>query len=65
MRRPFDGFGSILATPGSADPDCAFGGVATITTSLDGNGSCGAAVSADPLLGALTANGGETLTRLP
>lgn len=60
-----DAFGSIIATPGGGDADCAIAGVATITTSLDGDGSCGAGVSADPELAALADNGGATLTRLP
>jgi len=61
----FDGFGSIIATVGGADADCAFGGVATISLSLDGDASCVAGISGDPLLDALADNGGTTPTRLP
>lgn len=61
----FDSFASIIATPGGADDDCQIGGAVVSTTSLDGDGSCSAVVSDDPLLAGLADNGGTTLTRLP
>ncbi len=61
----FDAFGSIIATAGGADPDCTVGGPASIALSLDGDGSCGASVSGDPLLDPLADNSGATPTRLP
>lgn len=56
---------SVIAN--STEGDCVQGGTGTVTEerSLVEDGSCGATLAGDPLLGALADNGGPTQTHLP